>query len=153
MKGKKFSEEHISNLCEASKKRNLKRENNPFYGKKHSEETRKHWSDIRKGNYGRPCSEETKLKIGLANKDKVTDEKHYAWKGDKVGYRALHEYVRRRLLMPEFCIVCDKKPPTDLANITGIYNRELKNWGYMCRVCHLIYDNIYERNLKRKKKV
>ncbi len=42
-------------------------ENNPMYGRHHSEETRKHWSEIRKG---RKLSEETKKKMSLAHKKK-----------------------------------------------------------------------------------
>ena len=50
-------------------------ENNPMYGKHHSEETRIHWSELRKGKntgkdnpmYGRSHSEETRTKISIAN--------------------------------------------------------------------------------------
>lgn len=42
-------------------------ENNPMFGKHFSEETRKHWSEIRKG---RKLSEETKKKMSLAHKKK-----------------------------------------------------------------------------------
>ena len=42
-------------------------ENNPMYGRHHSEETRKHWSEIRKG---KKLSEETKKKMSLAHKKK-----------------------------------------------------------------------------------
>lgn len=39
-----------------------------------------------------------------------------------------------------------KRSPKDLANITGIYNRDFRNWRYMCRKCHIEFDNIIERN-------
>ena len=38
-----------------------------YVGRHHSEETRKHWSEIRKG---RKLSEETKKKMSLAHKKK-----------------------------------------------------------------------------------
>lgn len=45
-----------------------KGKNNPFYGKKHSEETKKHWSEIRKG---RKATEETKQKLSKALKNRT----------------------------------------------------------------------------------
>ena len=55
-----------------------KGEDNPFYGKKHTEETRKKISESRKGKYvgensplfGKKLSEETKEKISKSNKGK-----------------------------------------------------------------------------------
>ena len=67
-------------------------------------------------------------------------EKNPYWKGDKVTYVALHLWVKTRLPKPEKCQDCNIKPPLDLANITGIYNRELKNWKYLCRRCHMLSD-------------
>ena len=49
-------------------------ENNPFYGKHHSEEQRLIWSTTRKGQKHRPHTEEEKLKIGISNKGKVLSE-------------------------------------------------------------------------------
>jgi hypothetical protein len=45
--------------------------NNSFYGKKHSEGTKKHWSKIR---YGKICSAETKEKISKIHKGKIVSE-------------------------------------------------------------------------------
>lgn len=45
---------------------------NPFYGKKHTEETRKKISKANLGKKKKPLSEETKRKIGLAHKGKPT---------------------------------------------------------------------------------
>lgn len=61
------------------------------------------------------------------------------WKGDDVGYTALHEWVAKRLPRPNLCVDCNKKPALDLAN-KGIYNRELRNWEWLCRSCHMIKD-------------
>lgn len=57
------------------KSEDMKGENNSFYGKHHSEETRKHWSEIRKGTicgkdnpmFGKTHSDEAKQKLREAN--------------------------------------------------------------------------------------
>lgn len=61
------------------------------------------------------------------------------WKGDKVGYAQLHEWVRMRKPKPEYCEKCGKFMPYDMAN-KGIYNRDLINWEWLCRKCHMIKD-------------
>ncbi len=61
LKGKPFSEEHKTNLSA----RDQSGEKNPFYGRKHSEETLK---KIRESRLGKHHSEETKKKMSLAKK-------------------------------------------------------------------------------------
>ena len=72
------------------------------------------------------------------------------WSGSKVGYIALHNWIRRRIKKPELCNRCKKSQPYDLAN-KGIYNRELKNWEWLCRRCHMLLDGRM-KNLKRYSK-
>lgn len=62
------------------------------------------------------------------------------WSGDDVGREALHDWVRRRLIKPDKCEKCGLVPPYDLANVTGIYSRDLNNWKYWCRRCHMTDD-------------
>ena len=33
-------------------------------------------------------------------KSTIRDDRHYRWKGDAVGYTALHDWVKRRLKRP-----------------------------------------------------
>lgn len=75
----------------------------------------------------RELSEDHKQKISKA----VMGMKNHNWKGEDVGYSALHEWVRQRLPMPSRCYFCDEKEPHDLANKTGIYNRDPFNWWYL----------------------
>lgn len=110
-------------------------------------------------NLGRHKSEETKKRISLGNIGKHSElgikrsevarlnislgkigNKNPMWKGDKVGYHSLHIWIRCRLLKPELCEVCNIKPSIDLANVTGIYNRDFTNWKYLCRSCHMKSD-------------
>lgn len=96
------------------------------------------WNKGKKGIY----SKEILIRIGNAHKE----EKSKSWKGDKVGIRSLHLWVRKRLPKKNFCENCKIKPPCDLAN-KGIYNRELKNWKWLCRKCHMIEDGRIYKNL------
>ena len=101
-----------------------------FQGK-HSEETKRRMSLARKG---KKKSEEHKRNIGLAN-----------FKGDDAGYQAVHKWLRKYMPMPELCQLCLLAPPEDLANVTGVYTRDVDNWKYMCRSCHSKYDGVIER--------
>ena len=67
------------------------------------------------------------------------------WKGDAVGYGALHDWVKSRLDKPELCQNCKKKQPYDLANINGEYKRDLKDWWWICRHCHMTLDGRLDR--------
>ena len=62
-----------------------------------------------------------------------------AWKGDNVKYGALHEWVNKRKEKPELCEFCNKNKAYDLAN-RGVYDRNLDNWWYLCRRCHMLMD-------------
>lgn len=73
-------------------------------------------------------------------RDDHLSEKNAMWKGEKVGYNALHSWVRRRKKKPKFCIRCKKRKALDLANISQNYTRDLNDWEYLCRKCHIIGD-------------
>lgn len=77
--------------------------------------------------------------------------KNPAWKGDKVGYNALHEYIRNRYIKPEKCELCKLKPPLDLANRSGKYLRKMSDWWYLCRKCHMNIDGRFEKLRKAGK--
>ncbi len=103
--------------------------NNPFYGKKHSEETKTKWRLKRSGennsNYGR-------LK-------------------QNVGYKQLHAWLRENLPRPDFCQICEINLPKEVANITDLYNRDFINWQWLCYSCHDVFDDTIN-NLKCDKK-
>jgi group I intron endonuclease len=61
-------------------------EKNPFFGKTHTEETKRHISEIQIGQKRGPCSEEKKKKISEAQKGrKLTEEHKEKLKAAKVG--------------------------------------------------------------------
>jgi len=107
-------------------------------GRLHTDEAKE---KIRQSKLRRPRSEETRMKISQSRLGKYMEKQNNNWKGDNVGNGKLHEWVRTRIPMPEFCQICEIKPPEDLANITGEYTRELTNWQYLCRKCHYWYDH------------
>lgn len=110
-------------------------------------------------NLDRKHSDETKEKMRLSKLGKNNPvyeksinvgENNGKWKGDDVGYKSLHAWVRRHLQEPELCEICHKIPPYDLANTTGIYNRQFINWKYLCRSCHMISDGRLKNLLYNK---
>lgn len=112
-------------------------------GKKLTEETKLKMSQSRKG---KPKSEETKKKMRLVR----LKDKNPMWKGDKVGNKSLHEWITNHFPKTILCQICNKKPPYDLANRSGHYLRDLTDWQWLCRRCHMLSDGRMS-NLKRGK--
>ena len=67
-------------------------------------------------------------------------ENNIAWKGDNVGYEALHAYVRDRLDKPNVCPNCGEHKDLELSNVSYKYRRDLNDWKYLCAKCHDEYD-------------
>jgi len=88
----------------------------------------------------------TKTRLTPEHRQKISQsrlgDKNPMWKADKVGYHALHGWLKTRLPKPEnnLCQRCFNGPAYDLANVTGIYKRDLSNWKYLCRRCHMWFD-------------
>lgn len=81
--------------------------------------------------------------------------RHPSWKGNKVGYSALHQWVKRHKFKPNFCENCGKRIKLDLANISQKYKRDLSDWEWLCRKCHMKKDgrlkNLITRIIIRNK--
>lgn len=67
-------------------------------------------------------------------------EKSYAWKGEEVGYVALHTRMRKDIKKPKLCIFCKQKPPEQIANISQKYKKTVDDWMWLCEQCHHRYD-------------
>lgn len=93
---------------------------------------------------GHPHTEETKKKIS----DGKLNELNPNWKGDDVGLINLHRWIERRKAKPDFCENCKKKEPMDLANISGEYKRDISDFKWLCRSCHMNEDGRI-KNLKQ----
>lgn len=82
------------------------------------------------------------------NYGKKTGKNNHNWKGDKVGYTSLHEWVSIHYPKKEFCEMCGKVPPRDIANISQEYKRDLDDWEWLCRSCHMKKDGRMEKLYK-----
>ncbi len=112
-------------------------------GKAKSAEHKKSLSEMKKGQFDK----------GLLPHIGTLGQDNHQWKGDKVGYYALHNWVKRRLKKPEICEFCNEVKKLDLANKTGEYKRDLSDWIWLCRKCHQNYDrenSIYKKAEWRK---
>lgn len=74
--------------------------------------------------------------------------KNPQWKGKKVGLTALHVWVRSRLVKPDVCSDCQEPKSLDLANISQKYKRDLSDWEWLCRRCHMKKDGRMKNLLK-----
>jgi hypothetical protein len=66
--------------------------------------------------------------------------KNPQWKGDKVKYGSLHDYIKVYLKRDKRCNSCGLKKKLDLSNKSGKYKRELLDWEWLCRKCHMELD-------------
>lgn len=102
----------------------------------------------------------TKYWLGKKRPNMVA-EKNPAWKGEKVGYRALHIWIRRNFGKPFKCEnpdciyprMGDKKrwmlqpKRFDWANKSKEYSRNKEDWFMLCVSCHKKYDLKYAKSL------
>lgn len=147
---------------------------NSLKGRKLTEETKRKISLSHLGNknaLGHKLSKESKLKISLANRGKhnspsteIKKGQHISlttefkgeydnpkWRGDKVGNRALHTWIKRHKSKPEVCENCKIARPYDLANISHQYKRDINDFKWLCRKCHFDFDGRLDRLLEVSK--
>ena len=62
------------------------------------------------------------------------------WKGDAVGYSGIHRWVHRQKPKPLRCEACNQPKRLEAANISQLYKRDVNDWEYLCRICHMRKD-------------
>ncbi len=62
------------------------------------------------------------------------------WKGDEVGYDALHDWVKRHAGKATLCCFCGSDKNVQWANKSWLYKRDLLDWIELCYKCHREYD-------------
>ena len=73
------------------------------------------------------------------------------WKGDNVGYDALHDWVKRRLGKANICSNnFEHKGPYEWSNISYEYKRILSDWKSLCRSCHHKKDKLNKWGVIKK---
>ena len=72
--------------------------------------------------------------------DKKANDKAYNWKGNNVGYFALHKWINRKMNKPKCCEMCGEEKTLEAHNISGTYKRYFDDWEFLCRRCHMIKD-------------
>jgi hypothetical protein len=92
-------------------------------------------------------NEENRLKQSILKRG----DKNPQWKGEEVGYLSLHEWVINKKIKSEFCENCKINKPYDLANISGLYKRDINDFKWLCRSCHMKEDGRIN-NLKQFQK-
>ena len=70
------------------------------------------------------------------------------WKGEKAGYQAIHQWVRRHKQKTGKCVLCNKYKETIWANVDHKYKRDLDDYIELCRTCHALYDGFRRKNEK-----
>jgi len=89
-----------------------------------------------------PQTIQTRIKISESKKF----DKNYNWKGDNVGYSALHKWVYKNLGKAKMCVDCNTEKNVEWANISGEYKRDICDWEQLCRKCHMIKDGRFEQH-------
>jgi hypothetical protein len=95
----------------------------------HSEETK---AKLRECKLGEKNPMWKKGRIGKMNP---------MWSGDYVSYKSLHQWVRRHKPKISFCEECNKSESYDVANISGEYKRDINDFQWLCRRCHMQKDS------------
>jgi len=95
----------------------------------------------REGIEMRSLREASKITLNGFKKEKSNPN----WKGDKVGYQALHTWIRSRRGTPHKCEHCGRtdKKKYEWANISRKYKREINDWIRLCTKCHREFDKNY----------
>lgn len=123
------------------KKRICKNCEQPFYKR---EQTNKefcvlscYWEYLRRGH-----NSEYNPHGYQVNHRGLKNQTNGMWKGNNVGYYALHSWIKRRLGNVKNCAHCGttEAKKFEWANISKKYKRNLSDWIRLCTSCHRRYD-------------
>ena len=114
---------------------------------------RKHYFGIfRKIHKCKDCDKPiTMQSTGFCQRCKQMGSRDVNWKGDKVGYTALHDWVRLHYGSANRCDnpTCEGISKNyQWANLSHKYKRDRDDFQMMCQKCHSRYDHDYRARLK-----
>lgn len=80
--------------------------------------------------------------ISCGKVGKQIGENNIKWKGDSVGYFALHAWIQRQYGKPQFCEHCktSERRMYHWANVSKEYKRDRDDWLRLCVPCHRKFD-------------
>jgi len=107
-----------------------------------SDKVKEKLSKMRKGI---PKSESWKKERSIL----MLNEKNPMWKGKQAGLDAIHIWVLKRKPKPKYCVECKKNKPKDLANISQKYKRDIIDFEWLCRKCHMTKDGRLKKFIKK----
>jgi hypothetical protein len=110
-----------------------------------------------KSRLGCKYSEESLNRLSIAHKKQIP------WTKGKAGtyslninyinnYDNIHKWIRYHKPKSEICEICLEKKYVELANISGEYKRDINDFKWLCKKCHMIFDNRIPTRLNHKKK-
>lgn len=125
------------------RRREEKRQRDLVYAATHREEARVRsaaWlaaNPERARDAARARYERTKVLIGRPRADA-----HANWRGDQVGYHALHVWLAANYGKPSLCEHCGTTTAKrfEWANVDHVYRRVREDWMRLCTSCHRKYD-------------
>jgi hypothetical protein len=87
-----------------------------------------------------------------SNGESKLEDKNPMWKGNEVKYGALHDWVKSHKPKSMFCEKCGKVTnKLDCANISGEYKRDISDYRWICRHCHMEEDGRSEASNRARK--
>jgi hypothetical protein len=93
------------------------------------------------------CSKKC-FSIGKKSQSINLNQNNGQWKGDKAKIHTIHQWVRLRKPRPLFCERCNIRYPYDLANKSGLYYRDINDFEWLCRKCHMTEDGRLKQFIK-----
>jgi len=90
-------------------------------------------------------------------KNKYRGKNHWSWKGDKVGYAAIHVWLKNTYGKPPKCDKCGQLNDNSNINWALIngkkHQRKRKNYWRLCDKCHINYDGITGKRIKKGQRI
>lgn len=86
----------------------------------------------------------------------LREELNPGWKGDNVGYFALHAWLNRKYGRIRQCSLCGENNPNkryEWSNISGKYKRDINDYIRLCKKCHNNKDGVNAWQNKMKANV
>ena len=56
----------------------------------------------------------------------------------------LHQYIRKIKPKQSYCTICNQKKRLELASINHTYTKNIEDYLWLCRSCHILFDKLSE---------